>query len=82
MIMDELADLGEKILKMDPMPDEFFMGLSKKKEVSFRKWSRDNYTIGDEISGVWHPVTRDECHRMNAEAAFAAGARCKGMVMK
>jgi len=75
MIMDKLADLGEKILKMDPMPDEFFRVLSEDEEGSFRKWSRDNYQLGDEISGVWHPMTRDECHKMNAEAGVEENVR-------
>ena len=75
MTMDELADLGERILKMNPMPDGFFRVLSEDEEGSFRKWSRDNYIIGDEISGVWHPVTRDECHKMNSEAGVEENVR-------
>lgn len=44
-----------------------FRSLNKKEEAEFRGWARRNYTPGNEISEVWHPVVRDECRRMCEE---------------
>ncbi len=33
----------------------------------FRKWARDNYTIGQPIPSIWHPAVRMECEKMNFE---------------
>lgn len=52
----------------DEMPDSMFKKLGRKKEAEFRKWARDNYYIDSPIDPVWHPVVRDECKKINAEA--------------
>jgi hypothetical protein len=39
--------------------------LSPVEENEFRAWARSHYRIGDEINPLWHPVTKDECVRMN-----------------
>jgi hypothetical protein len=33
----------------------------------FKNWARRNYSPGEEINPLWHPVVRDECLRMIAE---------------
>lgn len=48
------------------MPDAFFKELTPEEERTFRKWAQDNYTPGDWISPLWHPVVRDECEKINA----------------
>lgn len=45
-----------------------FRLLNEKEESEFRRWARRNYTIGSEISEVWHPVVQDECRRMCEES--------------
>ena len=52
-----------------------FRLLNKQEEAEFRLWARRNYTIGSEISEVWHPVVQDECRRMCEESGirFVAG---------
>ena len=55
---------------MDTLPDEFFIKLDDETEKPFREWARENYDPGSEVSGVWHPVVRDECRKMNEEAGY------------
>ena len=43
-----------------------FRDLSAEEEADFRKWARSNYTPGDAINPLWHPVVQDECAKMNA----------------
>tara|TARA_R100000742_G_C4239768_1_gene59672 strand:- start:216 stop:455 length:240 start_codon:yes stop_codon:yes gene_type:complete len=43
---------------------KFFKDLDPKEEEEYRQWARDNYTIGDTINSVWHPVVVDECMNM------------------
>jgi len=45
-----------------------FRDLSEKEEKEFRQWARENYTIFDDIKGIWHPVIQDECRIMNQKA--------------
>ena len=33
---------------------------------AFIQWARENYTPGEPINGVWHPIVQAECVRMNA----------------
>jgi len=47
----------------------FFVSLSPEQEKSFRQWARDNYKKHSPINGTWHPVTQDECVKMNAECS-------------
>jgi hypothetical protein len=54
----------------DSMPDSFFRVLDPKEEAEFRAGARADYTVGEEVSGVWHPVYRDECRKMNQEKAY------------
>jgi len=49
------------------MSDGFFRNLSEEDEGEFRQWARDNYNAGGEVSGLWHPVIRDECRRIDEE---------------
>jgi len=44
-----------------------FRELSQQEEQEFRWWARDNYEPHSEIDGLWHPVVRDECEKMNKE---------------
>ena len=50
----------------DTMPDNFFRDLDATEAEEFKQWARDNYKPGDPISGIWHPVIRLECARINA----------------
>lgn len=49
------------------MPDGFFKCLSEEEQDEYRMWAINNYKPGSPISGVWHPVVRKECERINAE---------------
>lgn len=42
-----------------------FRELTEQEEIEFRQWAQDNYEPGEEIKSFWHPVVRDECHRIN-----------------
>ncbi len=49
-----------------------------------KQWAREHYRPGESIDGYWHPVIREECARMNAEArgetmprTLTAGAELK-----
>lgn len=44
-----------------------FRNLNKTETKKFRKWARDNYKPNSEISELWHPVVRNECHAINSE---------------
>ena len=48
--------------------------LSPEEERSFREWAHveANWKPGEPISPLWHPVTVDECARLNLEAYDAA----------
>lgn len=41
--------------------------LSLEEEADFRAWARTNWTLGDEINELWHPVVRDEIAKMAHE---------------
>ncbi len=47
---------------------DVFRKLSVSEEAEFRKWARENYRLGEPISGIWHPAVQDECAKMNAGA--------------
>ena len=47
---------------------ELFRDLSPEEIVVFRQWARDNYTPGQPINPMWHPVVVTECRRMNEDA--------------
>jgi hypothetical protein len=51
------------------MDDSFFRVLNKDEDVEMRRWARENYTPGDEINPLWHPVVRYECERINEDLA-------------
>jgi hypothetical protein len=44
-----------------------FRDLSDEEATEFRQWTRNNYKRGDAINPTWHPVTQDECKKMNDE---------------
>jgi len=46
-----------------------FRTLNDLEEEQFRDWASDNYTPFDNIPEFWHPVVREECHKINAEAS-------------
>ena len=37
-------------------------------EEKHRAWVRANYTIGEKVKDIWHPVVKHECATMNLEA--------------
>jgi len=51
------------------MPDEWFRPLTTEEEQEFRRWARENWEPGREVNGLWHPVVRDECRKMEVEYA-------------
>ena len=44
-----------------------FRELNETEEKEFKKWARENYTIGTEINTAFHPVIQEECELMNTE---------------
>lgn len=52
----------------------FFKQLDSEEEKTFRKWARDNYKVGEPISGVWHPAVQDECVKINTENSSLAAS--------
>lgn len=57
----------------------FFRTLTPVEESKFRKWAHENYKTGSEIKGCWHPVTQDECVKMNRRnAVFVDDASVDG----
>ena len=44
-----------------------FRELNKEEETEFKMWARENYSIGEEIRSVWHPIIQNECMLMNVE---------------
>ena len=44
---------------------ELFRRLNTADEAEYRAWARENYTTLQDIPGTWHPVTQDECRKMN-----------------
>lgn len=52
-------------------PDVMFRVLSPEDEAGFRGWARNFYRPGTTINPLWHPVVRDECEVMDAEAIDA-----------
>ena len=51
----------------DPLPDWAYRDLSPEEEKEFRDHARDIHDPGDEINGLWHPVVKDECEKIDAE---------------
>ena len=49
------------------MDNRLFKILTEEEAVAYRQWARENYTPGDEIPTIWHPVIREECEKMNVE---------------
>jgi len=41
-----------------------FRELSEDEIPEFRKWARNNWTINEPISSVWHPTVTQECSLM------------------
>lgn len=53
----------------DTMPDSFFRSLDDQEVNEFKQWARDNHKPGDTIQGIWHPVIREECQRIDQESS-------------
>ena len=49
-------------------PLGIFRSLEPAEESGFRAWAHANWQPGQFINPLWHPVVRDECARMEAEA--------------
>lgn len=49
-----------------------FRTLSVEEIRKFKQWARDNYTPGEPIREIWHPVIQHECAVMNEEVRLAA----------
>jgi len=47
-----------------------FVTLGEVGEKGFQQAARETYKAGDAILSIWHPVYRDECKRINAEASM------------
>ena len=56
------------------MDNSFFRVLTEPEAEEFRQWARDNYTPGDDVPEIWHPVLREECERMNVAELTEGGA--------
>lgn len=50
------------------LPDYYFRQLDDNEQKEFRQWARDNYQPGTLVSGLWHPIVQNECHKMNMES--------------
>ena len=59
------------------MEASLFKKLNTSEEQEFRKWARDNFKPGDEISPIWHPILRDECFIIEKESDAAISCRSK-----
>lgn len=44
-----------------------FRNLDEHEVFEFKKWARENYKPGEDISSLWHPVVQEECKQMNNE---------------
>ena len=49
---------------------QLFRNLTPSELPEFRQWARDNYTPGEPINPIWHPVVATECRRMNEDAGL------------
>jgi hypothetical protein len=49
------------------MANSFFRVLDEEEEQEFRASARENYELGSEVKGLWHPAYRTECEQMNLE---------------
>ena len=55
------------------MDNSLFRVLTEPEAEEFRQWARDNYTPGDDVPEIWHPVLREECERMNVAELTEGG---------
>jgi hypothetical protein len=46
---------------------ELWRDLSATEDNEFRLWTRQNYKPYTPINELWHPVVRDEAHKMDIE---------------
>ncbi len=44
-----------------------FRRLTPEETKEYKQWARDNYVVGSHINALWHPVTVEECQKMNWE---------------
>ena len=71
--MDEqrINEVIEKIFNGEEVTlseEEIFRKLDAEEEEEFREHTRKTYVPHSPINPVWHPVVRDECHKINGEA--------------
>jgi hypothetical protein len=43
----------------------YWRKLTPEEETEKRQWARDNFTPGEDINGLLHPVIQDECVKIN-----------------
>ena len=62
------------------------MKLTPKENTEYIQWARDNYHTKVGISGaikaIWHPVVRQEMHRLHLKQLAAIKLKVKEMGMK
>ena len=44
-----------------------FRELTEKEKEEFRAWARENYTPGEKINELYHPIVQEECRLINEE---------------
>ena len=49
------------------MEDILFRDLDAQEVEEFKQWAREYYSVGDDVSELWHPIVREECRLMNEE---------------
>jgi len=62
-----LKHFNDQLIDQSTLTNNFFRELDDDEVIEFKQWARDNYTPGDKIKYVWHPVIRRECLKMYAE---------------
>lgn len=71
---DDFPPYGLTTPDPDAVPS-WFRTLDPSEEARFRSWARENWTPGQSINPLWHPVIRDECEAMTTEAFVASAER-------
>lgn len=47
--------------------DTVMKAYSEYVDTVYEQWARDNYSPGDDIKPIWHPVVRAECELIDRE---------------
>ena len=64
----EAEEQGERVAGEHADDGGFFRRLAADEDAEFRAWARANHAIGHDEPNFYHPVVRDECAKMDAEA--------------